>query len=102
MGKLFRAFTTSRTREKWLPGVDWKVRKSIPDKSLRVTWEDGTSVEFYFIAKDREKSQVALEHRKLKSKAQAEKAKAYWGDRLDGLAKLFTSGHSRPYFRRRT
>ncbi len=89
VGKLFRAFATSRTREKWLPGVDWKVRKAIPDKSLRVTWEDGTSVEFYFIAKDREKSQVALEHRKLKSKAQAEKVKAYWGDRLDGLAKLF-------------
>ncbi len=87
--KLFRAFTTSRTREKWLPGVDWKVRKAIPDKSLRVTWEDGTSVEFYFTAKDRAKSVVALQHRKLKSKTEAEKSKAYWGERLAGLAKLF-------------
>jgi hypothetical protein len=87
--ELFRAFTVARTREKWLPGVEWKVRTSVPEKTLRVTWKDGTSVEFYFIAKDRGKSQVALQHRKLKSKAQAEQSKTYWGERLDGLAKLF-------------
>lgn len=48
---------------------------SIPDKSIRVTWDDGTSVGLYFVAKDPQKSQAAIQHRKL-SKAQAEKAKA--------------------------
>ncbi len=86
---LYRAFTVARTREKWLPGIDWKVRTSVPDKSIRVAWEDGTSVEFYFVAKGEKKSQLALQHRKLKSKAQAEKSKVFWGERLEGLAKLF-------------
>ena len=88
VSKLYRAFTVARTREKWLPGVEWKVRTAVPEKSIRVTWDDGTSVEFYFVPKDREKSQIALEHRKLRSKAAAEKSKAFWRERLDGLAKL--------------
>jgi hypothetical protein len=92
LSRLYRAFTESRTREKWLPGVDWKVRTVVAGKSLRVTWEDGTSVELYFVPKGPEKSQVAVAHRKLQSKAQAAKAKAYWGERLDGLAQLLGPG----------
>jgi hypothetical protein len=89
--KLFRAFTVARTRERWLPGVTFQVRTAIEEKSLRVTWEDGTSVELYFAAKGPEKSQVAIQHRKLGTKAQAEKAKSYWGDRLEELAKVLTN-----------
>jgi hypothetical protein len=89
--KLFRAFTVARTRERWLPGVKWKVRTAIEEKSLRVTWEDGTSVELYFAAKGPEKSQVAIQHRKLGTKAQAAKAKTYWGERLEELSKLLAN-----------
>ena len=35
------------------------------DKSIRVDWEDGTRVQFYFTAKGEAKSQVAIQHRKL-------------------------------------
>jgi len=86
--RLFLAFTASGTREKWLPGVKWTVRATVADKSIRVTWEDGTFVEFYFVAKDPEKTQVAIQHRKLRTKAQAVKAKAYWGERLEELARV--------------
>jgi hypothetical protein len=85
---LFKAFTVARTREKWLPGAKWTVRTTVAQKSLRVTWEDGTSVEFYFVPKGRHKSQVAIQHRKLTTRAQAAKAKTYWGERLDRLATL--------------
>jgi hypothetical protein len=90
--KLFRAFTVARTRERWLPGVDWTVRTTVAEKSIRVTWEDGTSVELYFAPKGPEKSQVAVQHRKLRTRAQAAKAKEYWGERLDGLAELLRLG----------
>jgi hypothetical protein len=86
VSSLFHAFTDDRTQEKWLPGVEWNVRTSIEAKSIRVSWDDGTSVELYFVAKGPEKSQVAIQHRKLRSKAQAEKAKAYWAERLERLA----------------
>lgn len=92
LSKLFHAFTVARVREKWLPGVKWTVRTAIPDKSIRVTWEDGTSVELYFLPKGPEKSLVVIQHRKLRTKAQAAKAKAYWRERLEGLAKLMTPG----------
>jgi hypothetical protein len=68
------------------------VRTTVADKSIRVTWEDGTSVELYFVPKGPEKSQVAIQHRKLRTKAQAAEAKAYWGERLEGLAKLLRLG----------
>ena len=67
--KLYRAFSVARTRNRWLPDVKLKVRKSTPDKSMRITWEDGTSVEAYFTAKGTKKSQVAIQHRKLAKKA---------------------------------
>lgn len=89
---LFRAFTIARTRGKWLPGVKWTVRTTIPDKSIRVTWEDETSVEVYFMAKSPEKSQVAIQHRKLGTRAQVVKTKAYWGERLEELARLLALG----------
>jgi hypothetical protein len=92
LGKLFRAFTVARTRERWLPGVKWTVRTTVADKSIRVTWDDGTSVELYFVPKGPEKSQVAVQHRKLRTKAHIAKAKAYWGERLEGLAKLLRLG----------
>jgi hypothetical protein len=88
LGTLYRAFIVARTRERWLPGVKWTVRTAIPDKSIRVTWEDGTSVEVYFVAKGPEKSQVAIQHRRLGTRAQAAKAKAFWGERLEELARL--------------
>jgi hypothetical protein len=88
LSTLFRAFTVARTREKWLPGAKWTVRTTVARKSIRVTWEDGTSVEIYFVAKGPDKSQVAIQHRKLGTRSQAARAKSYWGERLDGLAAL--------------
>lgn len=88
--KLYRAFSVTRTRNRWLPGVEITVRKATPEKSMRITWEDGTSVEVYFTTKGENKSQVAIQHRKLATKAEAEKMKTYWGERLGGLAEILS------------
>ncbi len=88
IARLYRAFSVARTRRRWLPDVQLTVRKATPDKSMRITWEDGTSVELYFTAKGDNKSLVALQHRKLASKAQAEHMKRFWGERLAALAEI--------------
>ena len=88
IGSLYRAFSTKRQRERWLPGVDVTVRKSTRDKSIRFLWEDGTPVEAYFTAKGNAKSQVQVQHRKLPSKTAATEAKEYWADRLGDLAEM--------------
>jgi hypothetical protein len=86
--RLFRAFTDAGTREEWIPGVKWSVRTTIADKSIRLTWADGTSVELYFVPKGPAKTLVAVQHRKLRTKAQVAKAKKYWGERLAELATI--------------
>ena len=85
IGRLYRAFHDARTRRRWLGGVKLTVRTAIPDKSMRVTWPDGTSVELYFVAKGPAKSQVAVQHRKLADKASADRMKAWWAERLGAL-----------------
>ncbi len=85
IAKLYRAFSVARTRKRWLGDVGWEVRKATPEKSIRVTWEDGTWVDVYFYARGEAKSQVTVQHRKLGSKAEAEKMKAFWSDRLSKL-----------------
>ena len=91
IGRLFRAFSDKRTREEWLFGVKLMVRKATAEKSMRIAWEDGTSVELYFIAKGDGKSQVAVQHTKLATKADAEAKKAFWGERLGALTELLAS-----------
>jgi hypothetical protein len=92
LAELFRAFQDAPTRARWLPDVPWTVRTSVPEKSLRVTWADGTSVEAYFAAKGPRKSQVAIQHRKLKTRAEAERKKTYWGERLEALVGVLAPG----------
>jgi hypothetical protein len=82
----FKAFNDAKARRGWLTGVK-TVRKATPNKSVRLTMEDGTSVEVWIIAKGATKSSVQLSHRKLSSRADADARKLYWTERLDVLAK---------------
>lgn len=88
---LYEFFAVSRARAKWLPGVKLAVRKANPNKSVRFTWEDKTSVEVWLTSKGPEKSAAAIQHRKLPDKESAARSKAYWGARLDALEKVITA-----------
>lgn len=90
VSRLFRAFNDARTRRHWLPGVALTIRTAIADKSARVTWKDGTSVEAYFLPKGEAKSQLAVQHVKLPSKEAAAQMRQYWGERLDALVGVLT------------
>jgi hypothetical protein len=90
VSRLFRAFSDARTRRHWLPGVELTIRTAIADKSARVTWKDGTSVEAYFAPKGEAKSQLAVQHERLPSKQAAAQMKQYWGERLDALVGVLT------------
>ncbi len=45
---LYGAFHDARIRSRWLPGVDLTVRTATRDKSMRISWPDGTSLEIGF------------------------------------------------------
>lgn len=88
VARLYRAFSTARTRRRWLPDVDLRIRTSRKEKSMRITWPDGTDVHANFVDKGSSKSQVAIQHAKLSSKADIAKMKAYWAERFDVLKEL--------------
>ena len=85
--KLYAAFN-ARGRAKWMPGVKLTVRGATPNKSMRLRWEDGAPIDVGFMAKGESKSQVALEHRKLASKDDADRMRAFWTERLNALAAM--------------
>ena len=88
IASLYHAFDEAQIRERWLPGVTLTIRKSTPEKSMRITWSDETAVDIYFWAKGDAKSQVQIQHRKLASKADAETIKVFWAERLSALSEI--------------
>jgi hypothetical protein len=82
---VFKAFKQPKLRAAWLPNKV-AIRASVPNKSLRITWDDGTSVEVYVVSKGRSKTQVVIEHTKLSSRQESDRMKAFWTERLNELA----------------
>lgn len=85
---LYRAWVDAADRSRWLGDAALEVRRSTPRKSMRITWEPGegaTSVEVNFSAKGAAKSQVAVEHSKLKTAAAGERMKRFWRGSLDKM-----------------
>jgi hypothetical protein len=92
VARLYRAFSHTRTRRRWLPDMDLVVRTATPEKSMRVTWPDGSHVHLSFMAKSRDKSCVVIQHTKLRDKEDATAKKAFWTERLDSLVAALKAG----------
>jgi hypothetical protein len=64
------------------------VRSSTPEKRMRITWPDDTSVQLGFVSKGPSKSSVAVQHEKLSDRAAAEAMKKEWSKHLARLGEL--------------
>jgi hypothetical protein len=92
VGRLYRAFHEPRNRRRWLPDVKLAVRTATRDKTMRVTWPDGSSVALYFVSKGPRKSQVAVQHGKLPDNEAVDRMKVYWAERLGALQEILMTG----------
>jgi hypothetical protein len=90
LGRLYEAFSNSRTRARWLPNVDLAVRTATRGKSMRITWPDKTLVVVGFERKGPAKSLVALTHAKLPDRDTSTRMKQYWAERLGALEGMLT------------
>jgi hypothetical protein len=87
--RLFAAFIDPAERERWLPGVDLRVRVSTPGRSTRFDWvEDGTRLNVTVRAIGDDRSEVAVEHDHLPDTDAAAARKAFWRERLTALKSL--------------
>jgi uncharacterized protein YndB with AHSA1/START domain len=82
---LFKAFRQPKQRASWLP-ARVVVRSASPNKSVRMTWPDGTAVQAYFESKGRSKALVSIQHTKLESREAVDRMKETWSGHLTALA----------------
>jgi hypothetical protein len=87
LARLWAAWNDPTERGRWLP-EPFTVRKATENKSMRITWNDGTRVEVLFYAKGDARSQVTIDHRGLDGADAVEQARAFWRTRLDALKTL--------------
>ena len=83
---IYSSFANEDSRNEWLGEEGLEVRKSTKNKSMRVTWKDGkSSLEISFYPKDKDKTQVVVQHSKLANATAATRMKTYWTKALDRL-----------------
>lgn len=87
VSKAFKAWTDEKTRKLWL-SANFSIRKSTPNKTIRITWSDGTDVVVGFYSKSEGKCQVVAQHGKLKDAKAGAKMKAFWSNALERLKEL--------------
>jgi uncharacterized protein YndB with AHSA1/START domain len=86
---LFAAWSEKSQRARWLSDPCVEVRTAKPDRSLRLTWVDGTSrVDVAFNAKGAARCQVVVQHERLPDAEAVARMKAYWVDALERLRAL--------------
>ena len=88
VSRLYRAFSHRRVRSRWLDGVNLTIRTATKDRSMRITWPDGTLVQAMFYAKGQGRSQVPIQHGRLPDRRAADTTRHFWGERLNALREL--------------
>lgn len=89
LAKVYTAWTDARKRRAWLPGAPLAISTQTKNKSLRAAWDANKSrVSVNFSSKGAGKTQVAVDHMKLKSAREVKMMKAYWSAALTRLEKF--------------
>lgn len=85
--QVYQAWEDEALRLQWLPERGLRLRSARPGKTLRITWVDGrSSLDVSFNAKGSEKTQVTVQHNKLKDADEAQAMKEFWGTALARLS----------------
>ena len=88
---LFDAWANTRRRKRWLGDAPAAVRAAVAPTSMRLDWGNGTVVNAWFTAKGPDKSSVAVSHMKLDDRAEADRLRQFWSERLDALGETLAS-----------
>ena len=80
---LYAAWEEGR-RGDWLPDAI-EVRRATKNKSMKITWPDGSGVDVNFYAKGGEKAVIAIEQSKLPDEGAVQAVKQLWSTTLDRL-----------------
>ncbi len=84
--RAFDAFANDAIRKRWLGSDAFTIRKATRPKSLRITWDaDRTNVDVNIYPRGPGRCQVAVQHNRLASAADAKRERACWVARVEAL-----------------
>lgn len=87
---LTKSWLDTRLRKKWLGDYKITNRRNSVKNTLRFTWnESGTIISVAFYEKGNSKTQVSVQHYKLKDSREAERTKKFWEEKLTNLENYF-------------
>ena len=93
LSDLYTAWEDEDRRGRWLGEASFEVRTTRTDKSMRMDWDQpGGIVDVSFSSKGTGKSQLTVQHSKLKSPEQAEEMKIFWAEALKDLKAFLEAG----------
>jgi uncharacterized protein YndB with AHSA1/START domain len=86
VARAYKAFADTRARNRWLHAPGLSLRGATPEKTVRFTWPDDNShVTVRITPKGEGKSNVAIQHTKLRNATAVKRQKAFWSNALDAL-----------------
>lgn len=88
LARLYETWADVKQRRRWLDAKGYFIRKATENRSLRITWGDGTSVEVYFTEKGKAKSQLQVQQNKLPDAPAVMRSKSYWKAQFERLREL--------------
>lgn len=92
VSKLFRAWTDTATRRRWLGLAKLTITSATPGKYVHIRCGDGTRVDVGFYPKGKARCQMAVQHSKLAQAKAVVAMKKYWGTTLDRLKRVLAQG----------
>ena len=81
---VFRAFTNSTRRKRWLDAA-LRLRRSTPNKTARFEWNDGTRVVVAVVPAKAGKTQLTVEHERIAGAGAAARLKSFWRKQVGAL-----------------
>jgi uncharacterized protein YndB with AHSA1/START domain len=90
---VYNAWIDESIRKVWFGDQEIQIKKSTPDRSIRIAWlENQSSVDVQFYTRGEEKSQVTINHGKLNNQDEVNQIRQYWGEALARLKALLEKG----------
>lgn len=80
--RVFRLWNDAGERARWLADERFVVRAGTADKVIKARWGKGTSHVAVSFSEKGGKTEVAVEHQQIESRAAADQMKAYWEKKL--------------------
>jgi len=94
IGAIYKAWVDEKTRRRWLP-TKFEITTATANKSIRIKWNDRERVDVMFYPKGPGRSQMTIQHRRLKEAAAVAKMRDCWKGAMGRLEKMLSPSNVR-------